>query len=216
MKSRSPKKLVIGLTGAILSGKSTALAFFKQAGAAVLSADSIVAQLYQKPSVRARLERTLGTADKNLLARAVFRDAQKRRQLEAVIHPLVLRGLRREIKACTAPVIVCEIPLLFEAGWEKEVDLTVAVCADEKTLPARLASRGLSRAQYRQRLKNQLPEAEKCRRADSVIYHASQTDLGLKVKRLYQAFDLLCNRSNNGRQNDAGKKCKTCQRNQNA
>ena len=216
MKSRPPKSLVIGLTGAILSGKSTALAFFKQNGADVLSADRIVAELYEKPSVRARLERALGTADKNLLARAVFRDAQKRKQLEALLHPLVLRELRRNIKACTAPIIVCEIPLLFEAGWEKETDFTVAVCADEKTLPARLAARALSRAQYRRRLKSQLPETEKCRRADSVIYHASQTDLGLKVKRLYQAFDLLRNRSNNGRQNDAGKKCKTCQRNQNA
>lgn len=199
MTLKSPQKWVVGLSGVILSGKSTALAFFKQNGAAVFSADEIVCALYEKKSVRTQLERAFGTADKAALAQIVFTNKNKRRALEEQLHPLVLQEMRLRIKACASPLVVCEIPLLFEAGWDKYVDMTLAVCADKKTLSARLKARRLTRAEYAKRLKNQLPEAEKCARADVVLYHTHKTDLELKVKRLCQAFDLLNNRSKNGR-----------------
>ena len=199
MTLQSPHKWVIGLTGVMLSGKSTALAAFAQYGAAVFSADETVAQLYTKPAVQARLKRKFGTPDKNELARIVFKDEQKRKTLEKIIHPLVLKALRRQIKAAPQALAVCEIPLLFEAGWDKYVDMTLAVSADKKTLPARLKERGVTRAEYARRLKSQCSEAQKCLRADMVFFHRTKDDLRLKVKRLCQAFDLLDNRSKNGR-----------------
>ena len=199
MTLKSPHKWVVGLTGVILSGKSTALAFFKQNGAAVFSADEIVGALYERQSVRACLVREMGSADKNDLANIIFKNAQKREKLERILHPLVLKEMRLCIKSAKQKLVVCEIPLLFEAGWDKYVDMTLAVCADKKTLPARLKERKLSRAEYTKRLKNQLSETEKCQRADIVFWHVSKTDLKLKVKRLCQAFDLLDNRSKNGR-----------------
>lgn len=210
MTLKYPQKWVIGLTGAMMSGKSTALDFFKQNGAGVMSADAIVAQLYASPAVRAKLVRVMGTADKAILAKIIFNNAQKRKKLESVLHPLVLKEMRRQIQNAPEKLVVCEVPLLFEAGWDKQVDMTLAVCADKKTLAARLKERGVSRAQYLRRLKNQLPEAQKCARADVVFFHTTKTDLGLKVKRLCQAFDLLHNRSNHARKNTAGKKRKTC------
>lgn len=199
MTLKSPRKWVIGLTGAMLGGKSTALAFFKQYGAAVFSADETVAGLYENKAVRARLARELGSADKSALAKMIFEDKNKRTALEKILHPFVLKEMRRRIKAAAQPLVVCEIPLLFEAGWDKYVDMTLAVCADKKTLAARLKARKLTRAEYNRRLKNQLPETEKCTRADVVFYHTRKTDLELKVKRLCRAFDLLNNRSKNGR-----------------
>lgn len=210
MTLKYPQKWVIGLTGAMLSGKSTALDFFKQNGAYVLSADSIVAGLYECPAVRAKLVREMGTADKEKLAETVFNNAQKREKLENLLHPLVLKEMRRQIKSAEEKLIVCEIPLLFEANWDKYVDMTLVVCADKKTLAARLKERRVSRAQYLRRLENQISEQEKCKRADVVFFHATKTDLGLKVKRFYQAFDLLNNRSNHARKSNAGKKRKTC------
>ena len=191
MKAQPLRKWVIGLSGVMLSGKSTALAFFKQNGATVVSADEIVGELYAQPAVKAQLAALFGTADKTILASLVFKDKNKRQDLEKFLHPLVLKQMRRQIKTAQTPLVVCEIPLLFEAGWEKWVDMTLVVSADKKTLPARLKGRRLSAAQYKRRLKHQLPEEEKCHRADMVLCHASKTDLGLKIKRLCQAFDLL-------------------------
>ena len=199
MTLKLPHKWVIGLSGVMLSGKSTALGFFKQCGAGVISADEIVGSLYERPAVRARLVRALGTADKAVLAAQIFTHARKRSVLEAILHPLVLKEMHRQAKACAQALVVCEIPLLFEAGWDKMVDMTLVVCADKKTLPARLKARHLTRAEYNRRLKQQLPETEKQRRADVVFLHTAKQDLELKVKRLCQAFDLLNNRSNNGR-----------------
>ena len=206
MTLKSPHKWVIGLTGVILSGKSTALDFFKQNGAKVLSADTIVADLYNNPAVCMKLVRELGTADKTILTKIIFNDPQKREKLENLLHPLALKEMRRQIKTTQEKLIVCEVPLLFEAGWDKYVNMTLMVCADKKSLPERLKGRKMLRAEYVRRLKCQLPELEKCKRADVVFFHTSKTDLGLKVKRLCQAFDLLNNRSNHARKSCAGKK----------
>ena len=97
-----------------------------------------------------------------------------------------------QIKQSDKRLIVFEVPLLFEAGWNKLTDLNIVVLGDERTLPSRLKARGITAAEYKRRLAGQLPEAEKARRADIVLANrGSKTDLGLKIKRLCRAFEAI-------------------------
>lgn len=189
---RAKDKLVVGLTGSILSGKSTALSYFAKNGAGTVSADELVRALYQTPAVRGRLVSWFGSADPAGVARLVFSDPQARRKLEEYLHPKVLALAAKRVKSSASPVVVVEVPLLFEAGWDKLTDLNVLVLGDERTLAKRLASRGITAAEYKRRLAQQLPENEKALRADIILSNrGSKTDLGLKVKRLCRAFEYI-------------------------
>ena len=189
MKNPASDKILIGLTGSIASGKSTALASFKKLGAAVLSADEIVRNLYQKPSVRAKLKQLFGSAEPAQIANCVFQNASARRQLEDLLHPLVWKVMQAEIKKIPARCVVLELPLLFEAGWESRVDVTVLICGDKKSHRARLQARGLSAQEYKRRLENQLPQAEKIERADiCIINDKTPRELEEKISQLYNAL----------------------------
>ena len=184
-------KWIIGLTGSILSGKSTALAYFKTCGAGVISCDEIASELYTRPSVLKKIKTALGTADKEQLAQLVFKNPAKRKVLEQILHPLILKEVKTQIKVCARQWVVIEIPLLFEAGWEKYTDLNICVLADPKTLPARLKERKLSLAQYKRRLKYQWPDAQKAASADVVFFHKDKAQLKQSVTRFCHAFNLL-------------------------
>ncbi len=184
-------KFVVGLTGSMLSGKSTALAYFKACGAGTISCDEIVRTLYTCPTVQAKIKTLLGTADKAQLAALVFKNEAKREALEKLLHPLILKEVKVQLKALTRPLVVVETPLLFEAGWDKYMDLTIAVLADPKTLPARLKGRHLTRAEFARRTAHQLPDLQKAARADVVFYHATRVQLKKSVTRFCHAFNLL-------------------------
>jgi len=188
---RTPHKWVIGLTGTILSGKSTALCAFAKEGACTLSADEIVRQLYQKTAVQKQLKKYFGTTDKTEIARRLFGQTSLRARWEKYIHPLVLKEAARIIKAAPQPLVVFEVPLLFEAGIDKATDLNILVTADEKTLSARLKGRNMSRAEYERRVQCQLPQEKKQALADIVLFHTTKKELQLKVKRFCKTFSVL-------------------------
>ena len=191
MSFQQKTKLVLGLTGSMLSGKSTALAYFKQSGADTISCDEIVGELYTRPAVLAKIKTALGTVDKAQIATLVFKNAAKRNVLENILHPLILKEVRARLKACKQRLIVVEAPLLFEAGWDKRMDLNIAVLADPKTLPARLKGRKLTRAQYLRRTRFQLKDEVKAARADVVFFHTTKAQLKQSVTRLCRALNLL-------------------------
>ena len=192
MNLRAKDKLVVGLTGSILSGKSTALSYFARNGAGVISADELVRQLYQAPAVQKQIVRWFGSCKPAEVARCVFADESARRKLEKYLHPKVWALAAKQIKQAPQPIIVFEVPLLFEAGWNRKTDLTITLLGDERTLPARLKARGFTLAEYKRRVAGQLPESEKVRRADIVLANrGSKTDLGLKIKRLGQALNTI-------------------------
>lgn len=192
MNLRAKDKLVVGLTGSILSGKSTALSYFARNGAGVISADELVRQLYQAPAVQKQITRWFGSCKPAEVARCVFADEPARRKLEKYLHPKVWALAAKQIKQAPQPIIVFEVPLLFETGWNRKTDLTITLLGDERTLPARLKARGLTLAEYKRRVAGQLPESEKVRRADIVLANrGSKTDLGLKIKRLCQALNTI-------------------------
>ena len=184
-------KFIVGLTGSMLSGKSTALGYFKQGGADTISCDDIARELYTSPAVLKKINAVLGTADKKEIAAQVFKNAAKRKKLEQILHPLILKEVKRQISQCSQRLVIVEVPLLFEVGWAQFTDLNVAVLADPKTLPARLKGRKLSRAEYERRTAHQWPDVQKAARADVVFFHATKAQLEQRVRRFCHAFNLL-------------------------
>jgi len=171
---------LVGLTGGMGAGKSTALAELERQGAAVLSTDAVVHELYSDRRLRQALVARLGEdvvapdggVDRSAVAERVFADAEERAWLEGVLWPLVgervaewLAEVRARRPAPRAAVV--EVPLLFEAEMEGVYDATVAIVADEQARRERAASRGhvLEDA----RTERQLPQEEKARRATFAI-----------------------------------------------
>ncbi len=190
MKKNFPR--LIGLTGSIASGKSTVLRAFARLGACTLSADELVRELYQTWPVQKQLTAWFGSANPQTVAQAVFKDEKSRRRLEDFLHPRVWKLARKKLAACPAAWAVFEVPLLWEAGWEQKMDVTVLISASADTLPERLKTRGISRRVYQARRNAQLPENEKINRADIVIFnHTTTQALCRKITRLYNAFENL-------------------------
>ncbi len=191
MNLKAKGKWVIGLTGRMLSGKSTALSYFAQNGAAVISCDEIVQALYTQPNVLRELKQKLGTADKSALAQTVFTSVAKRRVLEHVLHPFVLKQVRACIKAAIQPLVVVEIPLLFEAGWQHYTDMNIVVMAQACTLSKRLKARGFTRAEYLRRTQQQWPAEKQAACADMVFLNTNKRQLKQCIERFCRAFNLL-------------------------
>ncbi|HWW90315.1 MAG TPA: dephospho-CoA kinase [Solirubrobacteraceae bacterium] len=179
---------VIGLTGGMGAGKSTALAALERLGAAVLSSDAIVHELLLQPDVRTRIVERFGpqvapegTLDRAALARGAFGNDADRTWLEALLWPLV--GARadawiREVRARQPPprAAVIEVPLLFESGEIDGYDATIAVVAEEALRTQRASSRG--HALGDERVARQLPQEEKARLATFVVRNdGSESDL---------------------------------------
>lgn len=170
---------LVGLTGGMGSGKSTALAALERLGAAVLSTDAVVHELYEGERLRdaivARWGEEVapgGTVDRSAVAERVFAREEERAWLEGVLWPMVgervgawLTEVRARRPAPRAAVV--EVPLLFEAGMEGLYDATVAVVADEQVRRERAASRG--HALEDARAARQLSQEEKARRATFAV-----------------------------------------------
>ena len=175
--------ILVGLTGGIATGKSTVADLFRHFGAAVIDADQLARDVVQpgKPAWR-EIVKCFGkrvllpdrTIDRPALGSIVFHNRRKLRRLEGIIHPRVAREQQRRARriARRTPdaIIIYEVPLLFEAGVNTRVDKIIVVTADRETQVARLKRRnGLTRQQAFQRIKSQMPLAEKARRADIVL-----------------------------------------------
>lgn len=167
----------IALTGGIGSGKSTALLMFAARGAAVLNSDSVVHDLLERPEVRAQVAENLGMGPipsgekgRGLISEIVFARHEQLKRLEQILFPLV----RKEIEVWlatdevrSAPMAVIELPMLFEAGMEKDFDRIVLVTAPEDVRMTRHEGR-MGLADFERRASRQLPESEKRKRSDYV------------------------------------------------
>ena len=170
--------LLIGLTGSIGMGKSTAANRFRTLGIAVVDADAEVHKLYKGTAVapiEAAFPGTTGPdgVDRQKLAAELLKDPSGFKRLEAIVHPLVFaaeRDLLQAEAARGAAMAVLEIPLLMESGGEKRVDVTVVVSADAAMQRQRVLARpGMTAEKFEQILSRQVPDAEKRRRADFVV-----------------------------------------------
>jgi dephospho-CoA kinase len=185
----------VGLTGGLGAGKSTALAALERLGAATLSTDAVVAELYGSDEVRAAVVERWGPGvapdgevDRSAVATKAFASDDERHWLEQLLWPKVGRRVwewRQEVSSRepSPQAAVVETPLLFEAGLEDIYDATIAVIAPEDVRAVRAAERG--HAAVDERAARQLTQEEKSRRAThTVVNSGSVEDLEAKLSEL--------------------------------
>ena len=173
--------ITLGLTGSVGMGKSTAAAMLRRLGVPVHDSDATVHRLMAPgggavaavakafPGVR----RKDGGIDRVALGGRVFADAKALERLERILWPLVRRSQRGFLAAAharRAPLVVLDVPLLFESGGEERCDKVMVVSAPAMVQRARVMARpGMTEVRFRAILAKQLPDAEKRRRADYVV-----------------------------------------------
>jgi dephospho-CoA kinase len=170
--------LIVGLTGTIASGKSTAAATFAEMGAAVFDADRAVHALYAgraAPAIERAFPGTVknGVVDREALAARVVGDPAALAKLEAIVHPLVNEeeaAFRAKAAGDGRRVAVLDIPLLLETGGAGRVDAVVVVTAPEEVLKARALKRpGMDAARYAALIARQMSDVEKRARAHFIV-----------------------------------------------
>ncbi len=187
----------IGLTGGIGSGKSTALAAMQRLGAATLSTDRVVHELYEDDEVRRLVADRFGDGvirddqvDRGALARAAFATDEDRRWLEQLLWPRVgerMIAWRAEQDQRTPPprALVVEVPLLFESGVARDYDATIAVIADEAIRDARAGARGHQALD--ERVARQLTQQEKSQLATyTVVNDGSEAELEARLSSILE------------------------------
>ncbi len=195
-----PSIAYVGLTGGIAAGKSTALAALGRLGAATLSADAVVHELYAsdeivRDAVVARFGQAVapgGTIDRSALAATAFATDDGRAWLEALLWPRVgarIAAWRRAGERAVSPpkALVVEVPLLFEAGMESAFDATISVVADERVRAERAAAQGFEALAERDG--RQLTQQEKAARSTYVI--VNDGDVPELERRLSAVLDKL-------------------------
>lgn len=171
---------ILGLTGSVGMGKSTAAAMFRQMGIPVYDADAAVHTMMRrggaavaKVAVAFPGVKKDGAIDRLLLGQRVFGNEAAMKRLEAIIHPLVRadeRAFLDRMRRRKAPLVVMDVPLLFESGRQRRYDATVVVTAPAFLQRARVLARpGMSEARLEAILQRQMPDSEKRRRADFVV-----------------------------------------------
>jgi len=177
--------IVLGLTGSIGMGKSTAAKMFRAMGVPVHDADATVHDLMAhdrqvRDEISVRFPGTVSgeAVDRQALGAAVFGDPSARRDLEAILHPRVRRVAERFLtkhRLLRAPLVVLDIPVLYETGGDTRVDAVVVVSAPAFLQRRRVMARpGMDEKRFAGILASQMPDREKRRRAEFVV----ETGLG--------------------------------------
>jgi dephospho-CoA kinase len=196
--------IVIGLTGSVGMGKSATALMFAEAGVPVHDADAAVHRLYESDAV-APIEEAFpgvtcaGKVDREKLAARVLNDATALRRLEAIVHPLVRREEEQFLAKADAEGAYCavlDIPLLFETGADRRVDVIVVVSAPFEEQRRRVLARpGMTEEKFESLLVKQLSDVEKRQRANFVV----DTSLGFdsaraQVRAILQELEKMAKR----------------------
>lgn len=185
--------IIVGLTGSVAMGKTTAARAFRRLGVPVHDADAAVRRLLASDkSAIARIDEAFpgsvknGAADRQALAARVFADIQALARLEKILHPLVRRATRTFLARAARRrerIVVLDVPLLFETGGERGCDVVVVMRAPEFLQSMRFLARpGMTRERFAATRARQLPVREKVRRADMVIQ--TGLDRGFSFRRI--------------------------------
>ncbi|MCK8463274.1 dephospho-CoA kinase [Aliiroseovarius sp. S1339] len=168
---------IIGLTGSIGMGKSTTAKMFAQEGVPIWDADAAVHRIYAPVGAAVEPMRAIcpdaivdGGVDRTVLKDWIAQDESALKQIEAVVHPLVAQDRARFLQETAAPIVLLDIPLLFETGTHEQVDLVAVVSTSAQLQRERVLARGtMTEDQFDVILAKQMPDSEKCARADVVI-----------------------------------------------
>jgi len=192
------KPLVVGLTGCFGSGKSTVSKLFRERGAVIVDSDRLAHEALEagspvfeaiKNEFPDALSESGSELNRSKLGVIVFNDSERRLRLEALIHPYVFRRISEEILRTQAPLIILEVPLLFETGYDVQCAKTIFVDAPEGMIRQRLEAKGFSALQIEQRNAAQMSAEEKKKKANFVIMNDSTIDQTKKeVRRVFNAL----------------------------
>ena len=170
---------IIGLTGGIASGKTGASEYLSEMGMAVVDADVISRSLTAAGGAAlAQIREAFGdsvfapdgTLNRPLLGEIVFSDTEKRRTLEAIIHPMVQKQALEEIREAQTPIVILSVPLLFETGMDVLCDEVWVMCVDRDTQIMRVMARDrLTREQAIRRIDSQMSQEARMARANVCI-----------------------------------------------
>lgn len=170
---------IAGLTGNYGMGKSFVLSVFKELGAIVLDSDDIVNFLLHDKNVILNIKKILGnrvekedgTLDKSEVAKLIFNNSELRNKLEVLLHPMVFDKIETFLQKIKGKrqLIIVEVPLLFEGGYQSRFNRTITVFTTQKVAIERLMKGGVSRRDVMKRLKAQLPIQVKKKKADYLI-----------------------------------------------
>ena len=187
----------LGITGGIGSGKSTALAYLRELGAAAISSDDVVHQLLLEGAIVADLREHFGeqvmvdgVVSRPALAHIVFHDREALDWLEELLHPNVRRrfeewaGEQERVRPQPA-LVAAEVPLLFETGWAGSFDHTMLITAPADLRRRRISGK-LTDSEFARRMEQQMPEDEKIARAEFVCHNTgSRKDLREAVREAF-------------------------------
>lgn len=194
--------LRVGLTGNIAAGKSSVARVWRSLGARIVDADVLARQAVAPGSDALRRireawgERALtpdGSLDRGAMRGIVFADAEARARLEAIVHPEVARLRGEAFRAAAVeglPLVVADVPLLFEVGMQDDFDVIVLVDAPAALREARITrTRGLDAAEARRMIEAQMPAERKRARADHVIENSgSEAELERRATEVWRAL----------------------------
>ena len=170
--------IILGLTGSIGMGKSTTAKLFAEAGVPVYDADATVHRLYEgeaAPAIEAAFPGTTvdGKVDRARLSARVVNDPAAIKRLEGIVHPMLGASRQKflhDAEQSGEPVVVVDVPLLFETGGEKRVDAVVVATTSPEIQRERVLTRpNMTPEMLATVLTRQLPDAEKRKRADFVV-----------------------------------------------
>jgi dephospho-CoA kinase len=193
------RRLLIGLTGGIASGKSTVAQRFMDLGVPVIDADVAAREVVApgKPGLQQVIDRfgsrvvaENGELDRRALREIIFSDPDARRDLEAILHPLIRAEMDRRAAVAVGPYIVMAIPLLIEGGSRDRVDRILVVDVDEAVQLQRVMARDHCSAEQAQAiLASQAPRTARLAAADDVLPNGGTvTELRQAVDALHQQY----------------------------
>lgn len=199
----------IGLTGGFGMGKTTVLRLFSKLGAYTVDADKLVHDILKKPEVIKKIATILGkevltkdstgsiSINKKRVADIIFNEPQKRRSIERIIHPEVLKIMKtiktKILNKKPSAIIIFEVPLLFEAGYEKNFDKIIVVYCNRNIATNRLTKKGFSKDEVFKRMRAQMPITKKKTLADFLIDNNNgikKTEI--QVERIFNKIKNLC------------------------
>ena len=192
--------LIVALTGGIGSGKSTVGQLFEDLGAIVIDSDQLARDVVERGTngfdqiIAAFGDEVLknGDLDRAALGELVFKDPDKRKQLEQITHPLIRKAFSKIVESSKGDsIVVNQIPLLVESNHDYKFDHVITISASEDVRIERLLKRGMNLIQIKQRLQAQSTDAQREQISDSIIRNdKSQAELLPEVEKVWELLQI--------------------------